>query len=797
MEEPFIRVHGKKILIALLGLLAVGIILYFSPLRSVFTSWRATSLLEEAQEFAEAGEWEEVDRTAGASMQLVPSLDALRLLTEAALNRGSGDAIAFAYQLFESPGASLTDKTLALKLALDIRDFSTASKFLAQLTAQELQDEQIHFQMVRGLIMTGQIAKAVQLADDPEITSDDPALDLLLVQGLLAEPGEGALAEATARLRRILRKEDRETALKAMSLLYSGPPKFLQKSLLENALARFQDDEELTVAQQLQLEAFKIALGEVDRAEVIEEAVRQYRESDLVTLLGWLTMLGEDERVLTLSNPPELREDEDIMRFRFGSLMNLQKWRQFQKELAESSPPYATPVLLALKSLLARRLDDRPASRRFWFKAMEAAENEQQRNWFHDLAQIAEQMDRRDDQMEAVYAGLQHVRSRIPGQDLLTELTSWLKDREENERLLALSERLVQLIPGNADLAHNYYLLKARHAELAESDLEAFRKLVERNPDDRKYRSSFVYLLLRADESEEALAELEEAWKALLDENKKPEIDFANRPLDPQEAFTIKRSFRAMNELRKWELIQKELDEAFVAYPKPRLLAVQSLLAHRLDDQALSDRRWSEAMEVAENEEDNWFFDLATLAAKMMQREKLMEAVLGGVLHEDFEPADLPRSELVPALSAWLQERGENELFLKVSRRLHELDPENPLFANNYYFLKALLRDIEESDLKTLQDLIDRFPKVLHLRSSFSFILLRAGQPERALAQLAKITDAGGELNPTGAAVKAKALEMLGRPAEAREASKAVDWDSLDADQRKFLDLESDPGPGS
>lgn len=514
MEVPFIRMHFKKIMVVLLVLGALVALFYFSPLREQLTSWRAASLLQDAREFADAGNWEEVERTALASNQLEPSLAAARLLTEAAINQNSPQALWFSRQLLQYPDATIEDKALGLKIALDARDVRGASELLAELTPEERRDRDIHFQNVRGLVMTDQVGEAIRLADQPEMQPRDPRLDLMIANALARNPSAGAREEAIARIRGVLKGEDREAALEAIELIYFVPDEWRDTSLGKLAVARFKDDPDLEVSEKLLIKGLEIGTQQIDREQTIVEIVRQYRKNHLLTLLAWLDKMGEFERMVALSGTPEAKEDRDILKLRILALAQLGKWEVLQKELDDFPGLYPKAVSLAMKVMVAERLGNKALAQQLWFKAMKEAQRDQKRNWYFRLAEIAEEMGGVDERMEAIIAAVNHRHTRIPDTEVLMEVFAWLTERDEFERLLGFARRLVELVPGQPVYINNYFFLKAVHRGVEDEDVQVMEALVDQFPKLHLFRSSFSFVLLRAGEPGRALEELEKIKEA-------------------------------------------------------------------------------------------------------------------------------------------------------------------------------------------------------------------------------------------------------------------------------------------
>jgi len=86
---PFFQRHKKKIVFLFLLIVVTCAFLLYQPVKGAFQGWRAESLAEEAQGFADQGDWLEVQRTAIASLQNKESVEALRLLGRSSIETES------------------------------------------------------------------------------------------------------------------------------------------------------------------------------------------------------------------------------------------------------------------------------------------------------------------------------------------------------------------------------------------------------------------------------------------------------------------------------------------------------------------------------------------------------------------------------------------------------------------------------------------------------------------------------------------------------------------------------------
>lgn len=506
--QPFLKQHFRKVFLASLLVLVALAAWGHRPAWSAFKSWRAERLAAEAREFAQAGDWDEVHRTATASLQNAGSLEAFRLLTEAAEHTGDSRVLKLAASLFLSPDATPADLARALKIILDAGDSLNASRLASTLDRAELAHPPVRHQAVRGLLMVGNFREAIALADDPALTPRDPALDLLLARGF-ADRGTEKARDATAeRLRLLLHGEDRDLALQAVQLLASLPDHWINEDLATLALERFQGDPDLAGTDQLHLDLFHISLQQVPAEELIEQSIARHREANLTPLVEWLMRLGEVKRIVDLTDPDTVSLDVTLFQLRAHALGALGRLEQLESELEAPPVHIPEPLLLSARASLATRMKKESQAILLWRKAFDAAKLDRSRNWFYPLATVAQRGGDTDRQMEALAQGIEHPLGTPPSAPSLAPLFQWLLERNDTDRLLEVSYALLRREPNNPVLINNYLYLRAVHGNPSESDADTLRKLAEAFPDQAAFRHSLALTLLRIGNPQGALEEL-------------------------------------------------------------------------------------------------------------------------------------------------------------------------------------------------------------------------------------------------------------------------------------------------
>jgi len=509
-NSSFLKRHIKKVILILLVIAGIGAFLSYRPAVKMFKSSRAKSQVEEAQEFADDEDWEGAKRIAFASLQNEITLEGLRLFATSCLKTDDARSLRAFYSLFSHPEAESADRAMALERALDVGDFESAGQMIDNLSDEERRNSSIRYQIVKWHLLTGQLQRAISLADQPTTVPRDPSLDLLLARGLAGRPIEGAREITTIRLEILLRSEDRELALDALSFLRTLDDGWINQSVAETAIKRFEGDPDLTVSHRLDIEFLKVGLKKVDREELVQKTISEYQDEHLTELISWLERLGEQKRIVELTESEFAKSNAGIFSIRINALEKLGLWELLDEELKNPSVVIPEPLLFSARAIAAFQTDNQLRFIQDWEDAVMAAKLDLSRNWFYQLSLSAGRLEDTDRQMDALAQGIQHPLGTPPEASKLSTLFGWLLDRGETERLLKVSEALLRREPQNPLLINNHAYLKALHGKVNSDDVAQLRLLIETYPEQKGLLNSLALVLLQNQEPQAALDVLKE-----------------------------------------------------------------------------------------------------------------------------------------------------------------------------------------------------------------------------------------------------------------------------------------------
>ncbi|MDF1712181.1 MAG: hypothetical protein P1U90_08075 [Akkermansiaceae bacterium] len=484
-----------------------GAVFYFGGGRQYYRSWQAKSQLEMARSLAESEEWKAASSHAQQSVKLVPSLEGVRLVAKSAYHIRSPELLSAAFKLFRYEGATLEDRTWALKLFFDLKDLKTAKVMSEELTDEEQKHAPIRFQLVRGLLLDGKFNAALALANQADAPKD-PSLDLLLAVSFARTGILEARGETGSRLRKVVECDDRGLALAALAVISSLTNQWLEAPLAKAAIARFREDTDLNAMHSLHLISLRIRIGDVPVEVAVENAITEYRESDPDVLVRWLFKLGQFNRILEITTDDEIKKTKATFLVRLLVLIQTEDWESLQVELENPPVQIPEPLRLGLDAMGLKMQGKGPESVVKWQKAMKAAKSDEKENWFYELAKIATRLRNRDGHMECLISAIAR-RDRVPPRaESLAPVFAWLVEKGDQKAILSLSENLLLHEPDNPVLINNALYLKAIYREPTREDLKILENLVGRFPDQPSFVLTLAMLKLRLNELMEVIETL-------------------------------------------------------------------------------------------------------------------------------------------------------------------------------------------------------------------------------------------------------------------------------------------------
>lgn len=489
------------VLLLLLVLLVLGISLR-KPLLANVHGWRAKNLIEQAKAFAEEEDWAEMQRTAAASLQISPSIEALRLYVQASRRTREPNRLHYAAFLFGHPEATALDRSAVLKAFVDANDLIAVAELVKGLREEDY-DTEMRRQVVRFLVKAGQWKEAMVLAD-LEAAQGRFGCDLVVARGLVRARQAGTRREVNDRIRRALAGSNRESSLAALRLLASLPENWIDRGLASLVVEQFKDATLLAVGDRLAVDLFRVATNPSKRMKLIAANVGQLQEKHLEPLVGWLLRLGETEQVAALTKG---RSDltSTVFRQRATALNALGRHDELAEELTH--PPNGIPevVLLSVRASVASKRGEDSEAVDLWRRAFALAARTPDRNDYFTIAAIAERNGESEKQMEAMSLALERSLGVPSAMHEVKPLLEWLYRRGEADRLLRICYRLLEREPGNPILINMQHYLRLLLDDAATDVVPQLEQLVAAFPRELSFRSTLALAQVKAGLAQRAL----------------------------------------------------------------------------------------------------------------------------------------------------------------------------------------------------------------------------------------------------------------------------------------------------
>jgi len=232
-----------------------------------------------------------------------------------------------------------------------------------------------------------------------------------------------------------------------------------------------------------------------------------------------------------------------------------------------------------------------------------------------------------------------------------------------------------------------------------------------------------------------------------------------------------------------------EAAEAWLETPHPdssplRIWVNRAKLAHLRGDRQAAQQCWQEAFGVAELEDSRDYLAIYRAALELRQMEVAARALLTAA---PLAHASFPSSSEVQPMIHYLYSRDRLEDLFIVSERILQREPQNVVLRNNAIYLSFVLGRPQAGAEETARELVEKFPKILGLRTTLALALLEADAAAEAREVLESPDADWDKASAADLAIRALVLLESGQPEEAEAVRRKIDRGSLtDTERRAF-----------
>jgi len=515
---PWTRDRKKKyrillvILIPFLG--ACILFLLRDPLAASTRGWRSHQQLSKAKRAMEReDEWKKAFHHALVARQLNPqSIDALRILMEAAYQARETRTLFYAEALFSSPQSTTADKLRVLQLLQEVEDHVGFVR-LYNLLPREIRGSK-EFVLVRARFLIERNANdAAKALLEGEIENAREREYLLMLASLLLQPnrsdeeferGQELIAELASS------EDSDEIAEVAFQLLGAIDPQRIDTSVLGDLGARAIRLGNNTAADYIAAANLAIATARrpESRREIIEEAIATQGQLAPAQLAAWLRRIGESDEVLSFLTPEKCREIPELYQERFHALIESGRIDEASEWLR--SPPIGleTINIWLARAQLNRMQEKRAEENNAWEQAFQVAEVTAHRNEYLRIFDVAQNSGRVDLATRAILKAPSHPNGIMPPASDAVRPMVYLSRNDRLEDLRFLTEALVAREPDNEILVNNLIYLNFLLGDNLDASMQSIENLVEEYPEKLSFRTTWAIGLLLAGQDRAALEAL-------------------------------------------------------------------------------------------------------------------------------------------------------------------------------------------------------------------------------------------------------------------------------------------------
>ena len=509
--------------------LAVTALIFRGAIAEALRGWRSGRILAKAERHADAGQWGESLRLAYASAQLKPSLDAVRIQFRALKETSHPQILVVARTLALHDEATPEDVAEGLGTFIDVGDFVMGQAIIDDLDEETKASPEARSEFVRFLLAKNRFDDAVQVTSTLEAPQWKNRANLALARSFLGSEDTAIQANGGVRVLEVLKSERKEDALEAFRIIAALDPGRLEEGLAKAAVDRFSSDDLSEARDRLDLAYLKwwltkpaggkptrVAatshhplfhperaagllylhwiLGQDAREKIAWETMSVYHAEHLELLARWLLKAGYPRDVVELTGGPDVQSlrSPELFLARANGLARARLIPTLAEELTQ--PPKGIPPIdaLAFQAAAARFAGKEGEEMAFWQKAFEQADGAgKTTNSFYRLANLARRFGAGDWELRAMAKAVDHPLGIPPLARDLVPVFQWLA-REDPERLLSVSRRLLAREPANPVLINNVCYLSCIYEDPDPERTLLLSELVDEYPRLAGFRGSLA-----------------------------------------------------------------------------------------------------------------------------------------------------------------------------------------------------------------------------------------------------------------------------------------------------------------
>ena len=467
----------------LLAVLCGGLaLLAGEPVYRQIQAWRVERNLDQARQALEAGQMQKArDHSLAVLRTGDVRLETVRIFERSTASLKDPRHSEIARFLIEHPESTVADRLTGFLALVDRIPLGLVAQLWGVLPEDCRTDPRFAVALAGRLTSEGQHAEATTaLLAVPE-GERDAACQRALLRILIANGSSEAYQEAQQRIA-VAFPAARDELATWLELLESIPPLRLQPALLRPVRQMLAEEDDGRAA--LMIARMDYSARFVERGEIIDDAIRRWRDREPVELARFLAAMGLHDRLLEVF--PDVRQaaEAGISDLLLEAARAAGNWRLVESMLDAKPPELGRLQELAWRAGIATQGTNTVGRAEAWAAAMNEALASRADDAYLQLHRMAMAMGMEDEARQALLAAIRTGRGPLPLYGSLQPLLSALAGQGNERAIMEVITIYLAFEPRNAGLVTQYAYLACIN-ELLEPEivLQELETLLSKKPD--------------------------------------------------------------------------------------------------------------------------------------------------------------------------------------------------------------------------------------------------------------------------------------------------------------------------
>lgn len=440
------------------GILSVfffAAVLLAKPAYRVFRDWRVENNASEATEALAAGNYTVARRLAMSVLRLQDDRHDMLLVLQRSMDAlNDPGAVNISRMLMAHPDATEEDHIRGFQVICSELPLATTAGIWMSMDPEKANSPPYLAAYTERLIDQDLPNEAARLLLNRMDLEREPELRLQAIRALITMGQSEQLERAQLEISEMM-EEEGKWAISAFRLLAMVPAEQFRSAYfpeLEEWVKRKEgatiDDQLLAVTQRF--ERLKEFPGQAET--IAQGAIDNHSEADPAAVARWLIQVGMAEKALELLPSEECLTDEERYRARARALIDLERWQDARKWLAEAPDSFPLVELHAMRVISDDTPGDPTRNGKAWGLALKNAGSNENPNDYLELHDRMREAGLDELAKEAMVEAVSKGRGRLPLWVQVRDLLPWLRAKKDGPAMLNLCSTMADLEPTNIEV---------------------------------------------------------------------------------------------------------------------------------------------------------------------------------------------------------------------------------------------------------------------------------------------------------------------------------------------------------